>query len=702
LYYYAKDTEGIAVFEIEKIIGRDKEIRMFRSSLQRTMETKRGSVFLIEGESGFGKTTFLNYVAELSADLLNSTKIASVDCVSPLGDFSISNLQPLKPIAEALALFSQKNSKMTAKTKFALDVGMSILSALPLLGEVPYLIKTVSRDIKEYSQNKSTEGSKKENNSEHKVLEEYLELFKKLFQSIDCAFVLIIDNAHWLDSFSCTFLLSLNQLLQKYNVFLVLTYRVSELNKNLPMNQLVQGLKSVSTTNTVSMNVFDMDSIQKIQSVAFPSQKPQKKLDEWVLQNSQGVPSAVLEYFRYFTKNSPFTKEGEIIDNFESSFQFPNSVKAATSKLIELLTEEELQILCLAAVEGNKFSILVASHLQQSDPVTAIRSFRSIQRKYGVIRSIGTQILYGVQTTCFEFSQTIYYSFFKNIFEKEENDVVHQSISLFLKQLYDNTDDEFVKASIAPYIAAHSLEYGDEVLATEMLAVVSTVAADTFPSNKLLKPFQESIANSLPESFDAEKIEKFFNLEHSDLDVLFQAGTISEKQDVLQGEIIDLRESFSTLKQDNEAISMKLVSIVKDQKVDYEEIRFQFLELISNEEYDTVSNLYSQHFIEYSQQFTQEEMLFLSALFYRSLAEIGELQKSLDGINEILHSVSYENTDQQFILLKNIQLIILFKNNLLDEVQDVIDELMKSINKVPFELKSISLSNIEYILSEID
>ena len=688
------------MFEIEKIIGRDKEIRLFRSSILQVIESKRGSIFLIEGRSGFGKSTFINFAAEYSADTLNTCKIASVDCTSPIGDFSLSNLQPLKPIAEALALFSQKNSKMTAKTKFALDIGMSLLSALPLLGEVPYLIKTVTRDYKEYSQNKSTEAPKKEVNSEHKVMEEYAEHFKKLFETVDTPFVLIIDNAHWLDSFSCMFIERLIPLIQNYPFFVVLAYRDSELSNNLPVNQLLKLMKGSSIAKTVRMNPFDMVDIELGISMAFPNSKNKKTLAEWILHNSQGEPSSVLEYIRYFSQNSPFTATGELLDDFEQSYQFPNSVKAATTKIIEQMTDEEVQILCVAAAEGLKFSMIMCAHLLQTDPVSAIRKFRSIQRKYGIIRSVGTQTLYGVQTTCFEFSQTIYFTYFQNILEKEEHDVLHQSITLFLQQMYDNTDDEYIKASIAPYIAAHSIEYGDDSKAQEMIAKVAEVAATTFPSNEILSSFQQSVEQNLPENFSTEGLDSLFQLKDIDFETLLQSKDVAEQQELIQGEIKNLRESVTVLQKETEKVTKKVSNISIDADYDFSKTRFQFLEAISNEHYQIVIDLYTQRNAEYARQFSESEMMFLTGLHYRCLAETGDVNTALNGITELMQYVRLEDSEQQFILLKNIHLLIVFKNGMSSEVNIIIEDLLKLIQNVPNELKNITLSNIEFIVNE--
>ncbi len=687
------------MFEIEKIIGRDKEIRSLRLAISELKQSKRGSFFLVNGETGFGKSTFINFGAEHSSDLLNECKVASVDCTSPIGEFSLSNLQPLKPIAEALTSFSQKNSKMNAKTKFALDVGMSLLSALPILGEVPYLIKTVSRDIKEYSENKSSESQKKDSSNEQKVLDQYVEQFKKLFDKAECPFVLIIDNAHWLDSFSCSFLEKIIPILQKYPFLIMLAYRESELTKNLSFNQSIKQFKSLHSTTSVSMIPFGMEEISLLVSTAFPKSKNTNELVEWILHNTQGVPSSVLEYIRYFTQHSPFTENEELLKDFEHSFQFPNSVKGATTKIVEQMTDEEVHILSIAAAEGIKFSMLLTSHLMQTDPVSIIRKYRSIQRKYGVIRSIGTQNLYGTQTTCFEFSQTIYYTYFKNLLEKEENDVLHQAITSFLQQLFDSTDDEFIKASIAPYIAAHSIEYGDEVKVNEMIAKVAEVANDVFPASELMTSFQQSVEQALPENFSAENLEMLFQMKELDFDLLLKSKDVSEQQELIQGEIKNLRESVTVLQKETEKVSKKVSTIPSQISYDYSEVRLQFLEALASEEYHVLIDKFTQNSQEYSQWFSEEELMFLTALYYRSLAEIGEMSLAVQGITELLQTIQLEEADQTFILLKNIQLLIFHKNGSDQEVSHIIEQLLRLIQNAPIELRTISLANIEFVIS---
>ncbi len=93
-------------------------------------------------------------------------------------------------------------------------------------------------------------------------------------------------------------------------------------------------------------------------------------------------------------------------------------------------------------------------------------------------------------------------------------------------------------------------------------------------------------------------------------------------------------------------------------------------------------------------------MMFLTGLHYRCLAETGDINTALNGITELMQYVRLEDSEQQFILLKNIQLLIVFKNGMSSEVNIIIEDLLKLIQNVPNELKNITLSNIEFIVNE--
>ncbi|MFW5663055.1 MAG: hypothetical protein ACOCZW_04960, partial [Bacteroidota bacterium] len=66
-------------------------------------------------------------------------------------------------------------------------------------------------------------------------------------------------------------------------------------------------------------------------------------------------------------------------------------------------------------------------------------------------------------------TQAFYHSYFENSLEYEEYVALHSQIANHLKERYDEADSEALKEQIAPFLAAHSAEAGDDDTAQSML-----------------------------------------------------------------------------------------------------------------------------------------------------------------------------------------------------------------------------------------
>ncbi|MFC2130926.1 hypothetical protein ACFLSQ_05790 [Bacteroidota bacterium] len=118
--------------------------------------------------------------------------------------------------------------------------------------------------------------------------------------------------------------------------------------------------------------------------------------------------------------------------------------------------------------------------------LTTIKKLRSLQQNTGIIRSIGAHTRYGVKTTIYEFAQAFYKKYFESQLEYEENVALHGQIAAFLKQKYNEAESEALKQEIAPYLAAHSIESGDEETAKSML-LISARAAQRYGNADIVK-----------------------------------------------------------------------------------------------------------------------------------------------------------------------------------------------------------------------
>jgi hypothetical protein len=125
--------------------------------------------------------------------------------------------------------------------------------------------------------------------------------------------------------------------------------------------------------------------------------------------------------------------------------------------------------LSIATCEGRIFSAYLLAKIFNSDVLTIIKRLKEITLKTDIIQSKGMEIFYGVKTTVYEFTQTNYLKYFDSLLEYEERIAVHSQIVKILQDTLKNTNDEELKESLIPYIAAHSAEAENEKVYDDML-----------------------------------------------------------------------------------------------------------------------------------------------------------------------------------------------------------------------------------------
>jgi hypothetical protein len=112
-----------------------------------------------------------------------------------------------------------------------------------------------------------------------------------------------------------------------------------------------------------------------------------------------------------------------------------------------------------------------------TDVVTVIKKLRMLQQRTGIIHSIGAHIRYGTKTTVYQFGQSFYQQHFHSLLEFEEKTALHDQIAALLGKQYDESD-EHTRRLIAPYLAAHHAESGNETAARSMLVVAAQAAGE--------------------------------------------------------------------------------------------------------------------------------------------------------------------------------------------------------------------------------
>lgn len=635
------------------------------------LNNNEGNLILIEGEKGFGKTRFL---AEFEA-FAHKQKLTAITVKTPepIYNMSISNLQPYSVFNNILNELNS-NKRIPQNQRLAFNVGLTILTGLPVAGDLFYMVKELKRDLQEHKKLKQMEKLENEAN--------YFEVFKQYTQKNPC--VVLIDDFQFADVHSVELLKYITQYIKSLRMVLVVAYNPNFVQRsNLAMrNYLKYGENNWKNKFIHKLAPFDRDLVVKAISQYYAGSVVPEAVVNWFIQKTYGVPLAIFEYLEYFKKSNVSLSQ---IANEEFESFVPLSINALFMSYVEKLTDEERNILSICAAEGKEFSVLISSKILSLDVLTTVRKLKAIAQKTGIISSLGAKKRYGEITTVFAFNQAIYQTYFEELLEYEEKKALHSQISSILKQNYDNTEDIQLKRELLPYIISHSDISDEEEIIKEVLQDQYRIAQEMNDET-----FIQSITNFLNNINNAPV--------YQDMPIPSQADNNQQNQT----EVFDNSDSTQFDNQNTglyesvyepKRYHSDIISTTK--ALNFEEV----LEIVASYPKSDIVNIINQ-FIEKSA--SQLDKIKSTLLLVKFLAENERIEEALKLIQNLSYSVDELNPSETDILYLN-TLAILLNNQ--GKEQEAIQKLKKAAElsiKLDSNYKILTLSNISILLKKFD
>lgn len=425
----------------------------------------KGGLVMIAADPGRGKSTVLSWLEETYAD---SAAVVRVDCHPPIGSLNTTAIRPLQPFGLAIdRLFVQ--SSQQARKRLALNVGMSVLSSLPIAGDLFYAAKAISQDVREYKRETAVLQEKKAN-----AVQECASTLRTIVEKTP--FILLVDDGHWSDPQSVEVLTMLVGELQSLPILIIWTVeREISQQSNLPLETLMRN--DVVRDAMVDLPAIDRGAVAAIMRDKLPTATIPDAIVDAVYQRSAGNPGIVVEYARFLEAAGHVKSDGSVDDSVFDSIKLRASDHPSADMLVSDINEEDAIVLSLCAAEGREFTAFLQAALNNTDVLTIIRTLRRIERTTGVIRSVGMHTRFGMKTTTYEFTDAFPYTFFVHRPEYEERKDIHQRIAQILQREYAATPLEELRVQLAVDIAAHSAEAEDMPMVERMLGVVADHAS---------------------------------------------------------------------------------------------------------------------------------------------------------------------------------------------------------------------------------
>jgi hypothetical protein len=418
--------------------------------LAQAVRTRTIEIVAIEGESGYGKSHVLEQCRQI---LTRHASVALVQCPAPLGSQLRPIYQPLYPFVKAIEQLLT-NPQEKAKRRLVVNIGLSVLGMIPLVGSIFDVTKEVLRDMREY----------RRDTAQQHVTETRQMADSLLGIAEEIPIVVLFDDAQWMDAASLEVLAYLAASDRRVSLAIAIAYEPSIVEAQNPA--LGQWLALNPQIHRVQLPLLSRHELGQLAATMLESYRPNPVFDEWLLQQSGGVPGIAVAYLQYFRTHPPFDSDGTLRAEALQTEWRPASLHVLIEQTLAALSEDEKLVLASCAAEGMQCSVFVLSQLLQRDPISTVRLLRSLQQRTGVLRSLSMQRLYGTETTVYTFTHAGYYRFFAEYPEYEERKELHSRIAAILEQQARSASDEALTEQLAPLVAAHYLEAGNSAAAT--------------------------------------------------------------------------------------------------------------------------------------------------------------------------------------------------------------------------------------------
>lgn len=319
-------------------MGREKELKLLGELFDLTLQNK-GSFALLEGETGIGKT-------RLVEEFLKSIKSQEVTVIKGHGYHQ--EISPYRLFSEMLRNYFSSINYDTRYLALLLDD----LTIINLEKMVPELREYIPFDVSHIATPPLPPKEEKQ-----RFYDTLLLFFLKLSHRFPL--VLNIEDLHWLEVDTFELLRYLIHNFRKAPIFVIGTARRKEPDSFA--ERWIQGLEDQRLVQRIKLSALIPQEVKSLVE-AFFNQKLTDKFLEWLLDYTAGNPLFIQETLRSGIEQNAFFFDQvefrwEIREEYRENIWEPATMQSVIQRRLQGLDKSSLEVLCLAAVVGDKFEL---------------------------------------------------------------------------------------------------------------------------------------------------------------------------------------------------------------------------------------------------------------------------------------------------------------------------------------------------------
>ncbi len=345
------------------LIGREEEFDGIKQLYEKVF-TGRGSVCLISGEAGAGKSRL---VEEIRRDVFEcGGEFIGGKCLAQ------SIRTPYQPFAEALNEYlnelnklglAQKNSMLQKMKNSFGDLAEIICRINPaikeILGDVPPLV----------------------NLDPEKEKVRFLMVCAKFFLGLGepgRPMVIMLEDLHWADEGTLVLIQEMLEAVEQSAVLVLGTYRHDEITESHGLHNIIELAKTKRYPLTeVKLSNFDLARTQLfLGKIMFEeNSRHTRELSKFIFEKSQGNPLFILEIVRQLVENKALIfEQGQFRPKWRKikTLTIPSTIVDVIIKRIKDLTEDQMRLLNYGAMIGKDFDIELLAYVSKTSMAAVI------------------------------------------------------------------------------------------------------------------------------------------------------------------------------------------------------------------------------------------------------------------------------------------------------------------------------------------
>ncbi len=304
------------------LVGREREQATLRQALD-DMLTGHGSLVLVSGEAGIGKTTLVDWLADEATD--------QGGLVLRGGCYDLTATPPYGPWAEALASYSPQDS-LPPLPPFVND-----LAAFSALGSQERLFATTREFLFEVATGQPL--------------------------------LICLEDLHWADRASLDFLRVMGRGTANHRITIVATYRSDELNRQHLLYPVLPILIRESRAERIELRPLDDDATRKlIRHTHVLSESDERRLETYLREHAEGNAFYSLELLRSLEDAGVLARVSEAWTLGDlTNVRLPMLLQQVIESRLARLGDETRSLLQVAAIIGQDLSVDLWQRVSDAD-----------------------------------------------------------------------------------------------------------------------------------------------------------------------------------------------------------------------------------------------------------------------------------------------------------------------------------------------